>query len=94
MRDAPDVPELQEHPAPGGVDGIGHLAPAGDLQPLTLQLGLQSGARRLRHLEHPRPIRGELGEVRATVTRIESALATKVDRDEIEPIVERVLARR
>jgi methyl-accepting chemotaxis protein len=39
-------------------------------------------------------VRGELGEVRATVTRIESALATKVDRDEIEPIVERVLARR
>jgi hypothetical protein len=28
------------------------------------------------------------------VTRIESALATKVDRDEIEPIVERVLAHR
>jgi methyl-accepting chemotaxis protein len=41
-----------------------------------------------------REVRGELGEVRATVTRIESALATKVDRDEIEPVVERVLARR
>ena len=41
-----------------------------------------------------RELRGELGEVRATVTRIESALAAKVDRDEVEPIVERALARR
>jgi hypothetical protein len=39
-------------------------------------------------------VRGEIGEVRATVTRVESALATKVDRNEIEPMVERVLARR
>jgi hypothetical protein len=39
-------------------------------------------------------VRGELGEVRATVTRIETALATKVDRHEVEPIVERALARR
>ena len=41
-----------------------------------------------------REVRGELGEVRATVTRIESALAAKVDREEVEPMVERVLARR
>jgi chromosome segregation ATPase len=40
-----------------------------------------------------REIRGELGDVRATVTRIESALAAKVDRQEVEAIVERALAR-
>jgi hypothetical protein len=46
------------------------------------------------HSREIREVRGELGEVGATVARIESALATKVDRDAIEPIVESVLARR
>ena len=36
----------------------------------------------------------ELREVRATVTRIEAALEKKVDRDEVEALVERAIAAR
>jgi hypothetical protein len=38
-------------------------------------------------------VRTDLHDVRGTVTRIEHALETKVDRDEVEGIVARVLAR-
>jgi septal ring factor EnvC (AmiA/AmiB activator) len=38
-------------------------------------------------------VRGDLDDVRSTVGRIEIALASKVNRDEVESIVQRVLGR-
>jgi chromosome segregation ATPase len=40
-----------------------------------------------------REVRRDLGEVRRTIDRIESGLASKVNRDEVESIVQSVLAR-
>jgi hypothetical protein len=61
------------------------------------QVDRRFGQLELAVLENSRAIqglRGELADVRGTVTRIEAAVATKVDRRDVEAIVERALARR